>query len=537
MAASIPSPTATFFDPIDDEPQLWFDAEKFPDRQALLDQLSQAIAKCRPPQVFGVHGDWGTGKTSFLHRLQHQLTGECLQNRGFEAFKKRLRKEHAAFPNVTAVWFEAWRYQHEAAPIVALLQEMRAQLEKKRSYLEKMVAGLGGETAVAMNAALLALEDLTGKLSLKLGPLTAEVRGKGPRLREARQQWESDNLAAKLPSHHIREHLESILDALLPGEPLTKRGRTTADLRLVIFIDDLDRCEPEAAFRLLESIKIYLNLRNCVFVLGLNQREIERAIATVLPKQESSGTAGDTALTRAHEYIEKLCGNIVRLPLLSPPQQQALLGEWFEKTRHPQVTAAICRLLDTHTFLPANPRRIKAFANFVARTLLGREKLAGDPEQHARALAIVASLYVFHPRLYAALERSPADFFRVLQEYCDADFNNPLREREHREACAVPLLTEFIRPYSVTWAVAVAEPSAAAGQPGAPLAPATPAVADPDRAATPAGASAEGAATDKHEIVILPLFADATALNVLHCQSLIAESELKEDDLRVFLAH
>jgi hypothetical protein len=57
----------------------------FNDEPTLRDQLNRAgwvasfadnIRNCQTPYVFGVHGDWGAGKTSFLHQLHFHLTGE-----------------------------------------------------------------------------------------------------------------------------------------------------------------------------------------------------------------------------------------------------------------------------------------------------------------------------------------------------------------------------------------------------------------------------------------------------------------------------
>ena len=47
---------------LSDEPS----AACFLQRDSLVDDLCSRITECRPPQVFGVFGDWGCGKTSFL---------------------------------------------------------------------------------------------------------------------------------------------------------------------------------------------------------------------------------------------------------------------------------------------------------------------------------------------------------------------------------------------------------------------------------------------------------------------------------------
>ncbi len=101
------------------------------DRLGLVKEVGDAIAHCTPPQAFGVHGDWGLGKTSFLQQVQWYLTGDCRQQRKGEIEKVKLDEQlpnGAHKDHISVVWFEAWRYQHEKAPIVALLQEMRSQL-------------------------------------------------------------------------------------------------------------------------------------------------------------------------------------------------------------------------------------------------------------------------------------------------------------------------------------------------------------------------------------------------------------------------
>ena len=118
-----------------DEPALLATLE----RGALIKEVGESIAHCTPPQVFGVHGDWGLGKTSFLHQVQWYLTGDCPQQP--EAVTKEMKNQAPGVEDkpqaqncgkykavVQAVWFDAWRYQNEDAPIVALLHEMRTQL-------------------------------------------------------------------------------------------------------------------------------------------------------------------------------------------------------------------------------------------------------------------------------------------------------------------------------------------------------------------------------------------------------------------------
>lgn len=98
----------------------------------------------------------------------------------------------------------------------------------------------------------------------------------------AGEEWEKDHLQTKLGTDSIREFLEhaikNLIDWKADDNPLGKA-------RLVVFIDDLDRCQPATAFKLLEALKIHFSIPNCIFVLGMNQQTVVAAgLSAPLPE-------------------------------------------------------------------------------------------------------------------------------------------------------------------------------------------------------------------------------------------------------------
>ena len=397
-----------------DEPALLDTLE----RGSLIEEVGEAIARCTPPQVFGVHGDWGLGKTSFLHQVQWYLTGDCpqqpepvtdeMKKKAKDAGADALARECGVYKaTVQAVWFDAWRYQNEAAPVVALLHEMRAQL----SWGSRVVRSTGRRTRVAVRGALLSMEELTRKIGLQISTF-----------HQANREWQAENLATALPSHTLREHLRAAVAQLLP-----RKLPGSPPPRLVVFIDDVDRCEPEAAYRLLEGLKIYLTLDNCVFVLGMNQKAIEEAIA-----QRMKSAANDNPAMRAAAYMEKLCQNVWRLPAVRKPER--VLCELLEQTiEDDTVRDFIGRGLEVPSLggataqsryqcMPPNPRRLKGLANLIgrlSRRLPSHEAGLGEDAMilEARLLLVVAYVYQFHHDLHVRWE-ADVGLYNVLHDWC-----------------------------------------------------------------------------------------------------------------------
>ena len=385
------------------------------DRGKLIEEVGKAVATCKPPQVFGVHGDWGLGKTSFLHQVQWHLTGTCPQLSDAAAtepaeppFQKgKYRKA------IRPIWFDAWRYQHEEVPVIALLQEMRAQL----SYQP-------GKAGVVIRGILLSIEEVTKKIGFQYS-----------KFQQANREWKAEDLDVPLPSHTIRLHLREAIDRLIPSK-LTAKPLSP---RLAIFIDDIDRCEPAAALRLLEGLKIYLTLENCVFVLGMNQKVIEKAIGSQIISNE------DSPKERAAAYMEKLCQNVWRLPAVRTPDRflEKMLAQTVddETTRNHMIEG-----IKALRCLPPNPRRLKGLANLIGRVseqLPDQRTTDKDSAiRQTQLLMVVAYTYQFHHDLYVRWEADHTLYDRIY-DWCQGKLSIPSESEDDNSGVKSPTLDIF----------------------------------------------------------------------------------------------
>ena len=371
-------------------------------REALIEEVGEAVATCKPPQVFGVHGDWGLGKTSFLHQVRFYLKGEEAQ---LHVPQDALRRSEPS-DHIETVWFDAWRYHAEAVPVVALLQEMRTQMSDKA--LKASAARRLGE--VAVKGALLGLDDLTKKIGLQYA-----------KFQQASRQWDAENLAATLPSDSLRQNLQETIRLLLPDAENVGDDQSGAS-RLVVFVDDLDRCEPEAAYRLLEGLKVYLTLNNCVFVLGLNQKAVEGAIASRLAAGQTDENARQDAQVRAASYLEKICQNVWHLPIVQAPGQ--LLCDLVAEggSVEPYQVRWLRDVVGRRQCLPPNPRKLKGLANLVTRLCSRFPGDLADSEGHRgrnemRKVLLVAYLHQFHHDLHVRWQTN-LGLYKTIAKWC-----------------------------------------------------------------------------------------------------------------------
>ncbi|MDD2776190.1 MAG: P-loop NTPase fold protein [Gallionella sp.] len=359
--------------------------------------------------MLGIHGDWGSGKTSFMRQLQRKLGGKMPNDASVVDFNANgspvkpeqyqpTQEEKQRQKEIITIWFDAWRYQNEPVPVVALLHEMRRQMAGWAA-LKKQSKKLG---EITIRYLLNGLSDAANTISLEGIPSTEKIEKIG-------NDWETEHYAVDLASDTIRSHLQKTIQTLLPSK----------DARVVVFIDDLDRCNPKAAFRLLEGLKIYLSIPSCVFVLGMNERILVDAIRKEVSAPKDTPT--EELRLRAAHYLEKICTDFYRLPL--PTDTAVLLGQWIEKTEQRNaLTAALGKTI----CLPPNPRRLKALANqwsrFASYVDFPQPDQPKAQEIWAVRVLIAAYIHQFHRDLWERWHFTP-DFIREVKAWCNGEHN------------------------------------------------------------------------------------------------------------------
>jgi KAP family P-loop domain len=388
-------------------------------------RLGHRLLSCDPPYVVGISGAWGAGKTSFLRKLWAYLGAEMEWEEGriqtLDAACKRDEwfQESAQVFNqwsrnrkIELVWFNPWQHQFESSPLVALLQEIRQHFSFRRKFFNE----IGKLTDVAVHSTLNSMTEIAKTLQIPL-PSAKTVMERG-------REYESENFSAELGSQRFRDFFEGAIQ-LVTGD----------GGRLIIFIDDLDRCEGDVSYRLLEALKLYLNAKNCIYVLGIDQTHLETSIARTLSGEKETWRYRPLA----RDYLNKMFQATFLLPVPRETNtyiDQLLdwdlnfrdtLGNLFGLTvpnRTAPDWAQLVQALDRN--LPHNPRKLKCFVASWKTTLDVLDVPApGAPKLDWRLTVILQYLAQFEEPLYRRIEQFPDFYNRHLLPFCKGQQDKP----------------------------------------------------------------------------------------------------------------
>lgn len=321
--------------------------------------LAGAAIETANPLTIGIFGEWGTGKTSLMRLIEQKVE----------------ERKSEAVP----VWFNAWQYEKEEHLIVPLIatisKELMRALEENTSWSDT-VSDWVGKVGAALRSVAYGF-CVKGKVGIPLVS-EADVNLSAKNMIERYQDLTKDSLLQRSLYFDAFEQLED----LASNRP--DRRKTDTPPRIVVFVDDLDRCFPEKAVELIEGIKLVLHQPGFSFVLGINDLIIKAFIRTKYEQEYRIDAR------HFEDYLDKIVQVKVPVPQRKSDEMDAYIRALLEE-------GEVFSGASTQDLIPLvaeagrrNPRSIVRLLNRIIIT----SKIAGleNKEDAADPLALLLHL-------------------------------------------------------------------------------------------------------------------------------------------------
>jgi hypothetical protein len=305
------------------------------------------------PLTVGIFGPWGSGKSSFLN-ICRDLLGE----RGF----------------VTAE-FNPWKYDGREeiwhALIQSLLDELirLAESSSGKDRLQKALKKAWELRAVA--AWLMA----RSALPLVTGGVISGANVSA--FQDALSAMNQDQLNYR----HINVFEKDFADTV---RSLTGEGR------MVVLIDDLDRCRAESALMALEALRLFTGDAPCVFVIAMDHQALVEAASVHFGNDEARG----------RNYLEKL----INFPYYLPTARfESISRSLKEQLDFLEDDSTMWELIRAN--MGANPRRIRRFVNTFNLAMATLSRGTSPTKERQRQIAVLLMFRQEHPAFFEMLRR------------------------------------------------------------------------------------------------------------------------------------
>jgi hypothetical protein len=208
-------------------------------------------ASADEPLVISLQSPWGSGKTVFLKRVAAHV--------------------HATY-RMPAVVIDAWKSDDCDDALATIVAELTALLAKRA----KKTPSIAGRADRAVSQ--LALHG--SRVVLPAVSLYADIAtpGAGEALRLAGNYFTHLLDAERIKKDATADFRSALKEAQLI---ITNTRKGSRPLPMLLIIDELDRCRPDHAIRLLERIKHYFDVPGITFLIATDHGNLPSAVKTV----------------------------------------------------------------------------------------------------------------------------------------------------------------------------------------------------------------------------------------------------------------
>ena len=254
------------------------------------------------PISIGVFGNWGSGKSSLMLLLQQSLQ---------EWENSQQNEQHSI---ILQVYFNSCQFESYDSTKLTMIESILEALDKdintRKDVFERADDFLSRINFLKTGVFILkkSYENLTPEWLKKWLPKKEDID-----IITGKDKYNSllENVGKGNTSKFIatfRELFEELVDDM-------------GYKAVIVYIDDLDRCEPKRIIGCLEAVKLFVNVKKTAFVIGADERIIEYAISQHYPIQMKK----EDISSPFSDYLEKLIQLPYKLPRLSDNEQETYI--------------------------------------------------------------------------------------------------------------------------------------------------------------------------------------------------------------------
>ena len=312
------------------------------DREQYAKVLAKLVTECETPIVVGIYGKWGVGKSSLM----------------------KLIEQHIPDRDARKIWFDPWQYQFNDEPLLAFVQTLYDSFDDKlQGEVKKLVMVIGAAVISGVTKAL----------------STIDIKD----IKELGEMYEDERFLTMERQVRLKHHFEQLVDKARIDGAFKKK--------LVFFIDDLDRCMPAQALKMIEALKLYLNITGCIFFLGVDKDALSLSIQHHYHKLSIKG----------QDYLDK----IIQLPFNVPPIERACMANYVDPLLPEQLKSCLNYMVSC---MGDNPRKIKRFINtLVLHFELIKEIDFETNVNIVKVLALILLIQELNEPIYKELVKDP----------------------------------------------------------------------------------------------------------------------------------
>lgn len=347
-----------------------------------VDGLIKFIENSSAPITIALQGEWGSGKTSMMNRLERALCSA----------------ENAPFIGVN---INTWEYSMMTTPeltvykiLAKLVRELIGSNNDNKKKVSKLLRGLyrGGREALKM------IPGVNVAIEMVNVPTDIGDGSKSDGSKDASAEDSDVSLA------ELRDELQKVIHTRTAEN--NKRG-------VIVFVDDLDRLKPTVAVEILELLKNVFTLDNCIFVLAIDYDVVVKGL------EPKFGKLTDKNEREFRSFFDKIIQVPFSLPVSSYRPMDFVLGALVRigylkdiDTSDPNVRARFSSVVESS--VGKNPRSIKRLINTlslldcIAQCGSGTEKEESPTMDEKLLNFIVVAIQICYPQIYRLLVHKPA---------------------------------------------------------------------------------------------------------------------------------